>query len=99
MPYQSVLTEMTPDTDERTSITAHRSFWGKLATILGTWIWTITQLPLFNDPLTGAPDSLRGMRFVGLALGMLMILVSILPAFLIKERNPDFITPKPKELF
>jgi len=99
MPYQSMLTEMSPDTNERTSISAHQSFWGKLATILGTWIWTITQLPFFNDPITGEPDSLRGMRFVGLALGMLIILVSVLPAFLIKERNPDFIAKQPKEPF
>jgi len=99
MPYQSMLTEMTPDTDERTSISAHCSFWGKLATILGTWIWTITQLPIFNDPITGEPDSLRGMRYVGFALGMLIILVSVMPAFLIKERNPDFILKQPKEPF
>ncbi len=99
MPYQSMLTEMTPDTNERTSISAHQSFWGKLATILGTWIWTITQLPIFADPITGEPDSLRGMRYVGLALGMLIILVSVPPAFLIKERNPDFIAKQPTEPF
>jgi GPH family glycoside/pentoside/hexuronide:cation symporter len=99
MPYQSMLPEMTPDTDERTSISAFQSFWGKLATILGTWIWTITQLPIFNDPITGKPDSLHGMRVVGLAIGLVIIMVSVLPAFLIKERNPDFIRKQPKEPF
>jgi GPH family glycoside/pentoside/hexuronide:cation symporter len=63
------------------------------------WVWTITQLPIFNDPVTGKPDSLRGMRVVSLALGMLIMLVSVLPAFLIKERNPDFIAKLPKEPF
>lgn len=56
---------MAHDTEKRTRISAHQSFWGKLVTILGTWIWDITQLPIFNDPSTGAPDSLRGMCFVG----------------------------------
>ena len=99
MPYQSMLPEMSPDTHERTSISAFQSFWGKLATILGTWIWAITQLSIFNDPVTGQPDSLRGMRFVGLVLGLLMMLISILPAFLVKERNPDFVAKLPKEPF
>ncbi|MBC8011580.1 MAG: MFS transporter [Burkholderiales bacterium] len=99
MPYSSMLTEMTPDTDERTSISAFQSFWGKLATVLGTWIWFITQLPMFNDPVTGEPDSLHGMRVVGLVLGMAIMCISVLPAFLIKERNPGFIARLPKEPF
>ena len=99
MPYSSMLTEMTPHTDERTSISAYSSFFSKLAVILGTWIWSITQLPIFNDPVTGKPDSLHGMRVVGLALGLLILLLSVMPAFLIKERNPDFIARQPKEPF
>ncbi|MEO8615055.1 MAG: MFS transporter, partial [Luteolibacter sp.] len=80
MPYSSMLPEMTPDTDERTSITSYMSFFSTLAAILGTWIWWITQLPIFNDPITHKPDSLHGMRIVGLALGMLIMLTSVLPA-------------------
>lgn len=99
MPYSSMLPEMTPDTDERTSITSYMSFFGKIAAITGTWIWTLTQLPIFNDPVTGQTDSLRGMRIIGLGLGMLIILLSVLPAFLIKERNPEFIAKQPKEPF
>lgn len=99
MPWQSLLTEMTPDTNERTSISAYYSLFGKIAAITGTWIWTITQLPIFNDPITGEPDSLRGMRIVGLGLGMLIMILGSLPAFTIKERNPDFIAKQPKEPF
>jgi len=99
MPYTAMLTEMTPDTNERTSISAHQTFWGKVATILGTWIWALTQLDIFADPVTGEPDALRGMRFIGLALGMLIMLISVLPAFYVKERNPDFIKKLPKEDF
>lgn len=99
MPYTSMLSEMTPDTDERTSISAYYSFFSKLAAIFGTWVWSITQLPIFNDPATGQPDSLHGMRVVGLGMGMFILLLSILPAFLIKERNPEFIASQPKEPF
>lgn len=99
MPYQSMLPEMTPDTTERTSISAYFSFFSKLAAITGTWIWAITQLPIFNDPVTGKPDSLHGMRVVGCALGIVILLMSTLPAFFVKERNPDYIRHQPKVRF
>jgi GPH family glycoside/pentoside/hexuronide:cation symporter len=99
MPFQSMLTEMTPDSTERTSISAYLSFFGKVAAIMGTWIWALTQLPIFNNPETGEVDSLRGMRVVGLVLGLLIMMLSVLPAFLIKERNPDFIASQPKVPF
>lgn len=99
MPFTSMLPEMTPDSAERTSVSAYASFFGKIAAITGTWIWALTQLPVFNDPVTGQPDSLRGMRFVGFALGLLIMLLSVLPAFLVKERNPDFIARQPKVPF
>lgn len=99
VPYQSMMLEMSPDTDERTSISSYFSFFSKMASIVGTWIWALTQLPIFNNPITGEPDTLRGMRFVGLALGMLMLLLSVLPAFFVKERNPEFIAKQPKVAF
>jgi GPH family glycoside/pentoside/hexuronide:cation symporter len=99
MPYQAMLPEMTPDTNERTSITSYQSFFGKLAVIAGTWIWAITQLPVFSDPATGQPDTLNGMRVVGLGLGVVIMLLSVLPAFLVKERHSEFIAKQPKEPF
>ena len=99
MPFQSMLTEMSPDSTERTSISAYASFFGKVAGITGTWIWALTQLPIFNDPVTGETDSLRGMRFVGVVIGLVIMMLSVLPAFLIKERNPDFIRAQAKVPF
>jgi glycoside/pentoside/hexuronide:cation symporter, GPH family len=99
MPWQSMLPEMTPDSAERTSISAYYSFFSKAAAITGTWIWTLTQLPFFNDPLTGEPDSLKGMRVIGLGIGLFIILVGTLPVFFIKERNPEYIAAQPKEPF
>ncbi|MBC8009343.1 MAG: MFS transporter [Burkholderiales bacterium] len=99
VPFQSMLTEMTPDSTERTSISAFVSFFSKVAGMTGVWIWALTQLPIFNDPVTGETDSLRGMRFIGVVLGLVIMMLSILPAFLIKERNPDFIRAQAKVPF
>lgn len=99
MPYQSMLPEMSPDSDERTSVSAFFSFFSKLATIFGGWVWRLTQLEIFHDPATGQPDSLHGMRVIGLALGLLIALLSVLPAFLVKERNAALVARLPKEPF
>ncbi len=99
MPYQSMLPEMSPDTNERTSVSAYFSFFSKLAMIFGGWVWRLTQLEIFNDPATGEPDSLRGMRFIGVAIGLGIMMLSVLPAFLVKELNPKLIARQPKEPF
>ena len=99
MPFQSMLAEMTPDTDERTNIASIFSFFGTVAAFLGTWVWKITKFSVFNNPATGEPDSLHGMRVLGLLLGAVILVLAVLPAFLIKERNPVFIAKQAKEPF
>ncbi len=99
IPYQSMMLEMTPDTNERTSISAYVALFGKFASIIGTWVWTLTQLSIFADPVTGQPDSLHGMRIIGLALGLLILMLSIMPAFVVKERDPEFTARQPKTPF
>lgn len=99
MPYKSMLPEITPDTNERTSVMSYYSLFAKFAAITGTWIWALTQLDIFADPVTGEPDSLRGMRFIAVVLGLVIMLLSTLPAFFIKERNPEFILRQPKSPF
>jgi GPH family glycoside/pentoside/hexuronide:cation symporter len=98
-PFQSMLPAMTPDTDERTSVAAYMSLFGKVAAITGTWIWTLTQLPIFADPVTGRPDSLHGMRVISLGLALLILLLSQLPVVFIRERNLADVARRPKEPF
>lgn len=50
MPYKSMLPEMTPDTNERTSIMGHYSFYSKLAAITDPRIWSLTQLKILLSP-------------------------------------------------
>lgn len=99
VPFQSLPAEMTPDSDERTSIIGFRSFFGKIVAVTGTWMWSLTQLPIFNDPVTGQPDSLRGMRIIGLGLGLLIMLLSVLPVFVLKDRNRELAARQPKQPF
>ncbi len=87
MPYQSMLLEMSPDYNERTSITSVRAFFQNLASIVVSWVWAITQLPCFIDTATGKADTLSGIRAVAVVMGVLVIAIGILPALFLKERN------------
>lgn len=99
VPFQSLPAEMSPDSAERTSIISFRSFFMKIVAITGTWIWALTQLPIFNDPITGQPDSLRGMRIIGLGLGLLIMLLSMLPVFVLKDRTRELAARQAKQPF
>jgi hypothetical protein len=48
IPYQSLLMEMTPDYDERTAITAHKSFFGKVMGLGLGWMSTTTNVLVFS---------------------------------------------------
>jgi len=86
VPYQSLLLEMTPDYHERTRITAVRAMFGSVAGVTTAWLWAITQLPCFRDPLTGQADTLRGMRAVALVIALLILILGVLPGLFVKER-------------
>lgn len=86
MPYQSLLLEMTPDTHERTRVTAIRAYISKIGALGMGWIWAITQLPFFTDPATGKADTLLGMRTVSIVLAVLILVLATLPFFFVKER-------------
>ncbi len=86
IPYQSLLLEMTPDYNERTSISGYRAFIAKIFSLFGGWIWYLTQLPIFGDPQTGAPDTLRGMQAISIVLGVVLLLLGLMPALFCKER-------------
>ena len=86
IPYQSLLLEMTPDYNERTNITAYKSFVSKVMGLGMGWIWYLTQLPVFADPETGNPDTLRGAQGVSIAVAIIVLIFGILPVFFCKER-------------
>jgi GPH family glycoside/pentoside/hexuronide:cation symporter len=86
VPSQSLGLEMSPDYNERTSIQGYRSVMGTAATIGLGWLWYLTQLPIFADPETGQPDTLRGAQGMSLIIAGLILVIGIIPLFICKER-------------
>ncbi len=90
MPYQSMLMEMTPDYNERTRVTEVRGYFQTLAGFLNGWLWWITLRPLFfvTEPATGefVASTSNGMRYVSLAIAVIILVGGVIPAIFVKER-------------
>jgi GPH family glycoside/pentoside/hexuronide:cation symporter len=86
IPYQSLMMELTPDYHERTSITAYKSFFGKLMGLGLGWTWWFTQLSWWGDPETGQPDTLRGAQALMWVIAGIVLVLGLLPVFFCKER-------------
>jgi glycoside/pentoside/hexuronide:cation symporter, GPH family len=84
MPYYSLQLEMTPDYNERTSISAYRAFFQKIIGLAGGWFLALaTSTYFFTD---GKPDVVNGMRYVGILIGILIITLGVLPGLFTRER-------------
>ncbi len=77
VPYNTLAMEMTPDYHEKTRVVAWRALFMKLSAIGIAWLFFFTQQ--FKDTLTG-------MRWVGLGLGVVFVVFGVLPGFFVKER-------------
>ncbi|TWT86386.1 MFS transporter [Neorhodopirellula pilleata] len=86
MPYHSLYMELTPDYNERTRINSYRFIFAILFGLAIGWSWSLTQLDIFRDPVTGAPDTLRGTRYVTVVMGAIMVVFGVLPALFVRER-------------
>lgn len=84
IPYQSLLMEMTADSNERTSVAAWRAYFGITTQFVVSWIWWITLQPIFH--VNGEPNALNGARWVMLGMALFVIVLGVLPAFFVKER-------------
>jgi GPH family glycoside/pentoside/hexuronide:cation symporter len=85
MPYQSLGAELTPDTDERTSVMSWRGVVQTLAGVANAWAWWFAARPWFADA-GGAPNLARGAMWAGVIAGALMILAAIATALFVGER-------------
>lgn len=85
IPYQCLLLEITPDSNERTNVVVWRSYLGKIVELIIVWMWWIVQLPFFNNA-AGETDILNGARWVTCGLGIAVIVLGLLPALFIRER-------------
>ncbi len=84
VPYQSLLLEMTPNSNERTNVAAVRAYLGMSVQFVMTWMWWATQLPVFH--VNGEPNVLNGTRWIISALAVFVVVLALLPAFFCKER-------------
>jgi len=79
VPYETLSAELSPDYHERTSVVAYKSAFGSLATLALGWVFAITQLPIFSS-------TMQGMRWAGVAIGLMFLVMGLLPAIFCRER-------------
>lgn len=86
MPWVSLGSEMTPDYHERTTVMAIRNAIQKGPELAMFFAAQFTTLAIFNDPITGKPDILRGAQTYCAILGAIMVAASIAIFLLVRER-------------
>jgi GPH family glycoside/pentoside/hexuronide:cation symporter len=86
MPYYSLQLEMSPDYNERTNITAYRSFAQQIFGVVGSWILALAASPILSRFADHKPDLVNGMRYISIGLGLVTILLGALPGLFVKER-------------
>lgn len=84
IPYQSLLIEITSDSNERTSVAAWRAYFGISTQFMVAWVWWLTQRPIFhrNDDV----DILYGAQWVISGFAILVLILGIMPAIFTRER-------------
>lgn len=85
IPLNGLILESTGDYHERSRIVGIAMAFGFVIQIGSQWLpWLTYQ---FDNPETGEPDTLRGLRIVALGCVVVFILIGMLPVLLCKERN------------
>jgi len=82
VPYLALGYEMSPDYHERTRVMAFRTWFASVGGIGIQWLFWLTQRDAFN----GTVD---GMRWVGLGVGILLLVCAVAPGLFVKERVLD----------
>jgi len=80
VPYLAMGYELSPDYHERTRVMAFRTWFASVGGILIQWLFWLTQRDVFD----GTVD---GMRWVGLGVGVILLLCAAAPGLFINERR------------
>jgi glycoside/pentoside/hexuronide:cation symporter, GPH family len=80
VPWYAMGYELTDDYDERTKLFAFPSFFSPISQIGVAWLYYLTQRSFFDD-------TIEGVRYVGTAVGILMIGFGLIPVFFVKETS------------
>ncbi|MBK1879733.1 MFS transporter [Pelagicoccus mobilis] len=86
MPYYGLQLELTPNYDEKTRVTAAMTVVGKINIIFGALIlWLASDW--LADKSAGAAGIIVGMQTLCIPFAIVMLIVGVLPALFVKERN------------
>lgn len=80
VPFIALGYELSTDYHERTRVMSYRMFFQAVAGVCIQWLLWFTQRDIFD----GTVD---GMKWVGIGMGSLMIILGIVPALFVKERK------------
>ena len=80
VPYVALGYEMSPDYNDRTKIMSYRTWFASLSGVGLQWIFWLTQRSCFDDIVDG-------MRWIGIGVGIFMVIMGVTPGLFIKERK------------
>lgn len=80
IPWTALGYELTPDYNERTRVMEIRAYMGKAVGIVGPWMYAFMQLPLWGG------DTMLGARWMGVIVGLILIVAGIIPVIFLTER-------------
>ena len=89
VPYIALGMELSPDYHERTSVVAYRSIIAQLGGFVVSSLFWLTSLTRWTDRA-------EGMRYVGIAAGVLILLVTLIPALTSRE-HPSMLALQKKQ--
>jgi len=80
VPYLAMGYELSTDYHERTRIMSYRTWFQSVAGICIQWMFWMTQRDYFED-------TVEGMRWVGIGMGIIVIVMGVVPGLFLKERQ------------
>lgn len=86
VPYGALTMELTSDYHERTRVMTFRTFFTYASGMLIGWLFAISKLDVFKDPVTGEQDTVKGAYAVGLLVAAILIVATLTPTLFLRER-------------
>lgn len=80
VPWTALGFELTPDYNERTRVMEWRAYMGTAVKLVVPWTYAFTQLPIWGG------NTLLGVRWMGVGVGVLIILSGLIPVLFLAER-------------
>ncbi len=89
--------ELSTDYHERTRVQAWKNYFAIVGGLMLPWFWKLAFV-FGNDATPGVKTEVIGIRYVGLLIGLAVMLSGIIPALFCKERTEAQAQPKVKIL-